>query len=230
MKDKHILIIEDDEQISNFICYILDQENYSYKIAQNGKGALHILRTERIDLVLLDLGLPDMDGMEIIGQVRKKSQLPIIIVSARDQDKEKVEALDAGADDYLTKPFSVRELSARIRVAFRHSCNTEEEIEKKIYQVKDLKMDIEKHMVFLEDRKIHVTPLEYSLLEIFFQNAGKVLTTQSILREVYGISYGTDTQALRTLVKGLRKKIEKDPGKPRYILTEIGVGYRMLEE
>lgn len=230
MKNKHILIIEDDEQISNFICYILDQEEYSHQIAKSGKSALSILRSEEIDLILLDLGLPDMDGMEIIKQVRKASQLPIIVVSARDQDKEKVEALDTGADDYLTKPFSVRELSARIRVAFRHSYIEEDIVETKVYQVKDLKMDMEKHMVFLDNKKIHVTPLEYSLLKMFFQNTGKVLTTQNILREVYGVSYSTDTQALRTLVKGLRKKIEKNPGKPNYILTEIGVGYRMLEE
>lgn len=230
MQNKAVLVVEDDVQICNFICYILNQEGFSYYTAGSGGEALKMLRFKRIDLILLDLGLPDMDGMDIIAKVRKESEIPIIVISARDQEKGKAEALDLGADDYLTKPFSVTELSARIRVAFRHLARLENSQQQKQYQVGELQLDVEKHLVFLENRELHVTPLEYSLLLLFFQNTGKVLTTQFIIKEIYGISYGTDTQALRALVAGLRRKLEKNPGKPRYIITEIGVGYRMVDE
>lgn len=230
MQNKAVLIIEDDVQICNFICYILKQEGFTYYTAEKGKEALRVLESRRIDLILLDLGLPDMDGMDIITKVRKDSNMPIIVISARDQEQGKAETLDLGADDYVTKPFSVTELSARIRVAFRHLAMHENTRKQSYYSVGGLELDVVRHLVFLDENELHVTPLEYNLLFLFFQNIGKVLTTQFIIRNIYGISYGTDTQALRALVAGLRRKLEKNPGKPRYILTEIGVGYRMSDE
>ena len=180
--------------------------------------------------MLLDLGLPDFDGMEVIKKVREWSEVPIIVVSARDQDNEKAAALDGGADDYLTKPFSATELMARIRVALRHSHRTAVSTQQTVYAVGGLSIDLERHLVFLDGAELHVTPMEYSLLSLFFRNVGKVLTTQYIIREIYGPGYGNDTQALRALMAGLRRKIEKSPAKPRYILTEIGVGYRLVDE
>lgn len=188
------------------------------------------LVSEHIDLVLLDLGLPDFDGMEVIKKVREWSEVPIIVVSARDQDKEKADALDAGADDYLTKPFSATELMARIRVALRHLSMIQTSIAKPTLSVGELTIDLEKHQVTRSGKLLHLTPMEYSLLSLLFKNMGKVLTTQFILREIYGVGYGNDTQALRTLMAGLRRKIEAVPAKPRYIMTEIGVGYRLTDE
>ena len=228
--DETILIVEDNVQIRNFIAYILKQEGFSYLTAGTAQGALTELVGGSIDLMLLDLGLPDFDGMEVIKKVREWNELPIIVVSARDQDREKAAALDAGADDYLTKPFSATELMARIRVAIRHLQKIDRSQSQPILTVGALSLDLEKHQVTLEGEPLHLTPLEYSLLSLLFKNMGKVLTTQYILREVYGIGYGTDTQALRALMAGLRRKIEKTPAKPRYIITEIGVGYRLVDE
>ncbi|MDD3252902.1 MAG: response regulator transcription factor [Lachnospiraceae bacterium] len=225
-----ILVVEDDTQIRNFICYALGQDGFSYLTASTAQGALSTLVSQQIDLMLLDLGLPDFDGMEVIKKVREWSELPIIVVSARDQDKEKATALDNGADDYLTKPFSATELMARIRVALRHAYKASADQDRTILSVGELSIDLEKHLVYLDHVELHVTPLEYSLLTLFFKNPGKVLTTQFILKEIYGIGYGTDTQALRALMAGLRRKIEQFPAKPRYILTEIGVGYRLADE
>lgn len=225
-----ILIVEDDAQIRNFIAYILKQEGFLYHTANNAQSAMSIFVSNNIDLMLLDLGLPDFDGMEVIKKVREWSDAPIIVVSARDQDKEKVSALDAGADDYLTKPFSATELLARIRVALRHLHKISKTQIQPILSVGDISLDLEKRQVTLKNEIIHITPLEYNLLSLFFKNIGKVLTTQYILKEIYGIGYGTDTQALRALMAGLRRKIEPIPAKPRYILTEIGVGYRLVDE
>ena len=168
--------------------------------------------------------------MEVIKKVREWSEVPIIVVSARDQDKEKAAALDAGADDYLTKPFSATELMARIRVALRHANKTVRTQIQPVLSVGELAIDLEKRQVTKNGEPLHLTPLEYSLLSLLFKNMGKVLTTQYILKEVYGVGYGTDTQALRALMAGLRRKLEAVPAKPRYILTEIGVGYRMTDE
>lgn len=225
-----ILVVEDDTQIRNFICYALGQDGFSYLTASTAQGALSTLVSQQIDLMLLDLGLPDYDGMEVIKKVREWSELPIIVVSARDQDKEKATALDGGADDYLTKPFSATELMARIRVALRHAYKANTDKDQTILSVGALSIDLEKHLVYLDHMELHVTPLEYSLLTLLFKNAGKVLTTQFILKEIYGVGYGKDTQALRALMAGLRRKIEQFPAKPRYILTEIGVGYRLADE
>lgn len=228
--DEMILVVEDDPQIRNFIAYALKQEGFSYQTAGTAQQAMSILVSSRIDLMLLDLGLPDFDGMEVIEKVRSWSEVPIIVVSARDQDKEKAAALDAGADDYLTKPFSATELMARIRVAIRHLHKTARTPQQPEMTVGELSIDFEKRQVSLAGAALHVTPLEYSLLSLLFKNIGKVMTTRHILKEIYGVGYGTDTQALRALMAGLRRKIEPIPAKPRYILTEIGVGYRLVDE
>ncbi|MBR6088379.1 MAG: response regulator transcription factor [Anaerolineaceae bacterium] len=229
-RNETILIVEDDSQIHNFIAYILKQEGFSCYIAKTAQVAMAILVSQKIDLMILDMGLPDIDGMEVINKVRGWSEMPIIVVSARDQDRDKVSALDAGADDYLTKPFSAAELLARIRVMIRHLQKTAKSPVQPVISVGDLSIDFEKRQVFLKGEALHVTPLEYNLLSLFFRNIGKVLTTQFILKEIYGIGYGTDTQALRALMAGLRRKIEPVPARPRYILTEIGVGYRLVDE
>lgn len=229
-REETILIIEDDTKIRNFISYTLKQEGFGCHTAGTAQNGMSILVSEKVDLMILDMGLPDFDGMEVIEKVRSWSDIPIIVVSARDQDKEKAAALDAGADDYLTKPFSATELMARIRVAIRHLQKTVVTQLQPILSVGELSIDLEKRQVCLEGKVLHLTPMEYSLLSLFFKNMGKVLTTKHILKEIYGIGYGTDTQALRALMAGLRRKIEPVPAKPRYILTEIGVGYRLVDE
>ena len=225
-----LLVVEDDAQIRNFICYAVKQEGFNVLTATNAQTALSALVTESVDLMLLDLGLPDFDGMEVIKKVRDWSEMPIIVVSARDQDKEKAAALDAGADDYLTKPFSATELMARIRVAIRHLYKEHSIRMQTTATVGDLKIDFDKRLVYLRESVLHLTPMEYDLLQLLFRNIGKVLTTGAIIRAMYGPGYGTDTQALRALMASLRRKIEGNPANPRYILTEIGVGYRLVDE
>ena len=227
---EHILVVEDDAQIRNFLRFTLEAEAYVCQPASTAEEAMRLLAAEPIDLMLLDLGLPDLDGTEVIRRLRTWSEMPVIVVSARDQDKEKVAVLDIGADDYLTKPFSASELLARIRVALRHMYKQSGAKANPVYQAGELRLDAEKRKVYLGEDEIHVTPMEYALLLLLFKNQGKVLTTSVILREIWGAGYGQDTQALRTLTAGLRRKIEKNPARPRYILTEIGVGYRLAEE
>lgn len=225
-----VLVVEDDKQISNFICYTLKNDGYSYIAANTGQDALNKLISEPIDIMLLDLGLPDFDGIDVLKKVREWSEMPIIVVSARDQDKEKANALDSGADDYLTKPFSATELMARLRVAVRHLYKQNGRLLQMVISVGGLSMDFEKRLVYLDGIQLHVTPMEYNLLSLFFKNIGKVLTTGYIIKEIWGINYGTDKQALRALMAGLRRKIEEVPATPRYIITEIGVGYRLVDE
>ncbi len=233
MRSEWILVVEDDAQIRNFITYTLKQEGFPCLTAGNAQGALSQLVSNQIDLMLLDLGLPDFDGMEVIKKVREWSEVPIIVVSARDQDNEKAAALDNGADDYLTKPFSATELMARIRVALRHykRMNTlpEKGDDDSIYEYGDLKIDNGAHMVWKKDEEIHLTPLEYQLLLLFIKNPGKVLTYRTILKTIWGEGYGEDTQVLRSVMASTRRKIEENPAKPQYIETEIGVGYRLKE-
>lgn len=221
-----ILVIEDDKQIQIFLKYVLEKEHYACQQAETGEQALTKLEDRPADVILLDLGLPDIDGMDLITKIRSRwDTTPILVISARDQDEEKAAALDLGADDYLTKPFSSTELLARIRTALRH-CPA---AGKPAGKVGELALDRNQHRALLGGREIHLTPLEYKLLETFFESPGKVLTTQMIIQSVYGIQYAQDTRALRTLMAGLRRKIEPDPGHPRYILTEIGVGYRLAD-
>lgn len=221
-----ILVIEDDKQIQIFLKYVLEKEHYACQQAETGEQALTRLEDRPADVILLDLGLPDIDGMDLITKIRSRwDTTPILVISARDQDEEKAAALDLGADDYLTKPFSSTELLARIRTALRH-CPA---AGKPAGKVGELILDRNQHRALLGSREIHLTPLEYKLLETFFESPGKVLTTQMIIQSVYGIQYVQDTRALRTLMAGLRRKIEPDPGHPRYILTEIGIGYRLAD-
>ncbi len=227
---ERVLVVEDDLKISRFICYTLETEGLRHCEAGSGAEALEHLSAGDVDLMLLDLGLPDMDGKKLIARVREWSEMPIIVVSARDQDHEKAAALDLGADDYLTKPFSTTELMARIKVAIRHLHMFNVGKEQTVLQVGDLSIDLAKRLVYLSGEEIHMTPMEYSLLSLLFRNMGKVLTTGFIITEIYGKTYGTDTQALRALMAGLRRKIEENPGKPRYIRTEVGVGYRLVDE
>lgn len=230
MYNETILIVEDDAQIRSFISYCLKAEGFGYDVAGSGGSALQKLVSGTFDMMLLDLGLPDVDGMEVIRRVREWSEMPIIVVSARDQDKEKAAALDLGADDYLTKPFSATELLARIRVALRHLYKASGSRGQNTYELSGLKLDIEMHQVWKNGQALHLTPMEFDLLALFMKHAGKVLTTGFILKEIWGASYGSDTQALRALMAGLRRKIEETPATPRYILTEVGVGYRMADE
>ena len=224
-----IVVIEDDPQIRSFIAYAVKTEGMDCVLAATAEEGLLAVAESQTDLILLDLGLPDMDGMEVIRRVRVYSETPIIIVSARDRDEEKVAALDAGADDYLTKPFSTVELMARIRVALRHLFRTNR-VSQTVLKVGELSLDNERHRVVMGENEVHLTPLEFKLLEYMMRNAGKVSTTQTLLKEVWGTGYAQDTQALRTLMAALRRKLEQNPAKPRYLLTEIGIGYRLADE
>ncbi|MGN1164046.1 MAG: response regulator transcription factor [Candidatus Ornithospirochaeta sp.] len=227
------IVVEDDIQIQNFMAYALENAGFSVKGFSSGREGISHFILNGADLVLLDLGLPDMDGMDVLKKIREKSEVPVIIVSARDQDKEKVLALDEGADDYLTKPFSAQELMARIRVAIRHyrrmTKGKEEESDQGIYEHGAIRIDNGAHMVYKDGEEIHLTPLEYQLLLLFFKNPGKVLTYRTILRTIWGEGYGEDTQVLRSVMASTRRKIEENPAKPQYIETEIGVGYRLKE-
>lgn len=225
------LIVEDDIKIRKFINFSLTSQAYNCMEAATGKEAMSLIATQQnLKAIILDLGLPDMDGIDMIKQVREFSDIPIIVVSARDQDNEKVEALDAGADDYLTKPFSIKELLARIRVVFRHSQDNKKEENLLVYQIADLEVDLEKHKVKLKGRDIHFTPLEYQILTLLIKNAGKVLTHNYILKEVWGAYLNTDMQSLRVFMANIRRKLEENPAKPRYVLTEVGIGYRFADE
>lgn len=230
MDEKLFLIVEDDKQIRSFITISLRSQHYRSIQAANGKEAINLIVTQNPDVLILDLGLPDMDGLDIIRQVRSFSEIPIIVVSARDQDSEKVEALDAGADDYITKPFSMNELLARLRVILRHINDKGDYKTQSVYRIGDLEVNLEKHMVTLEEKEIHFTPIEFNLLSLLIKNTGKVLTHSYIIKEVWGSNIGRDAQTLRVFMANIRRKLEKDPTKPRYILTEIGIGYRFADE
>ena len=217
-----------------FMIYVLVIGGFEVSCFGRGSDALDFLAKNTIDLLLLDLGLPDIDGMTVLKKIRVFSQLPIIIVSARDQEAEKVEALDMGADDYLTKPFKASELLARIRVALRHyyRMNHLEELAQEdnhIYVNGDLKIDNGAHKVFKGEEEIHLTPIEYKLLLMFMKNIGKVLTYSAILKEVWDNSYDQDNSIIRSAMASTRRKIENNPARPEYIETELGIGYRMRE-
>jgi two-component system, OmpR family, KDP operon response regulator KdpE len=223
------LIVEDDSKIRNFIKFSLKSQEYKCLEASTGKEAFDIISTEPVTTIIIDLGLPDIDGLEIIKQVRTFSDVPIIVVSARDQDIEKVEALDAGADDYLSKPFSINELLARIRVIFRHTSAWENDGQS-VYKLADLEIDLPRHKVTLRGEEIHFTPMEFKVITLLLRNYGKVLTHNFILKEVWGSSMGNDVQSLRVFMANIRRKIEDNPAEPRYIITEVGVGYLFADE
>jgi two-component system, OmpR family, KDP operon response regulator KdpE len=227
-----IVVIEDDAPIRRFLEAALTGAGFDVVEADTGQNGLMQIVARMPDLVVLDLGLPDMDGMEIIKRVREWSQLPIIILSARDREQDKVNALNEGADDYLTKPFGVPELLARVRAALRRWTRIEEAGSERAsrFEVRDLKVDLAARRVFMRGEEIHLTPIEYRLLTTLVKNAGKVLTHRYILQEVWGPGYLHETHYPRMYVANLRRKLELDPADPRYLLTEQGVGYRIVDE
>lgn len=226
-----ILIVEDDIAVSNLICTTLEMRSYQYHAVKNGTEAIQAAASCSPSVIILDLGLPDMDGVSVIRKVRSWSNVPIIVVSARSEDRDKVEALDAGADDYLTKPFSVEELLARLRVALRRvRSESEREAESSVYENGALQIDYAAGWVKRDGRELHLTPIEYRLLCLLAKNTGKVLTHNYILREVWGNTTPDDTPSLRVFMATLRKKIEPVPSNPRYIQTHVGIGYRMLRQ
>lgn len=221
-----ILVIEDEQEIRRFLRVSLAAHGYLVAESATGKEGVMQAAAQPPDLILLDLGLPDIDGMDVIRQVRGWSSVPIIVLSARGQENEKVNALDAGADDYLTKPFSVGELLARLRVASRHAARLEDGGEP-VFTLDDLRIDLAKRQVFVGDGVVHLTPIEYRLLTTLARHAGKVLTHRQLLKEVWGPDSVHETQYLRVYMAQLRRKIEADPARPRFLLTEPGVGYRL---
>ena len=226
-----ILVVEDDPAITNLMRTTLDTQNYQYHTAKNGAGALLDAVSYNPDVIILDLGLPDMDGVEIIRKVRGWSNAPIIVVSARSEDQDKVDALDAGADDYLTKPFSIDELLARLRAALRRSHTADPAAaQSNVYRNGDLRIDYAAGCAYMGDTELHLTPIEYKQLCVLAKNTGKVLTHNYILKEVWGSSMAADIPSLRVFMATLRKKLERDPAAPRYIQTHIGVGYRMIRQ
>jgi two-component system KDP operon response regulator KdpE len=225
-----ILVIEDEKNIGNYIDTILNSNEYKVLRAMNGRTGLSLCTSHHPEVILLDLGLPDLDGMEVLQQIRGFSSVPIIVISARTQEKEKVEALDGGADDYITKPFGAEELLARIRTALRHRLQTgQSQTQDLIYSKDGLVIDFERRLVILQGNSIHLTQIEYKLVSLLAQNAGRVLTYDFILKEIWGPYADTDNQILRVNMANIRRKLEANPAEPHYIFTEIGVGYRMLE-
>lgn len=226
-----ILVVEDDAPIRNLITTTLKSNDYRYLSASNGKSAILEASSHNPDIVLLDLGLPDMDGVEVIKNIRSWSNLPIIIISARSEDNDKIEALDAGADDYLTKPFSVEELLARLRVTQRRlSFMTAEMLtSSSVFINGGLCVDYVGGCAYLDDQELHLTPIEYKLLCLLSKNAGKVLTHTFITQHIWGRSWDNDVASLRVHMATLRKKLEPDADSSQYIQTHIGVGYRMMK-
>lgn len=223
-----ILTVEDDPAVRNLISVTLETHNYKFIPAATGEAAILEAVSHNPDIMLLDLGLPDIDGIEIIKKIRQWSKLPIIVISARTEDRDKIDALDAGADDYLTKPFSVEELLARLRVTVRKLSYMQNSEETPIFINGDLKIDYAARCVYIKERELHLTPIEYKLLYMLSKNIGKVLTHTAITNEIWGNALESDVASLRVFMATLRKKIEKDPSSPQYIQTHVGVGYRML--
>ena len=221
-----ILVVEDDLAIRNLVSTTLEIHDYDFLTAQNGKSAIMLATSHNPDAILLDLGLPDMDGVDIIKKIRTWANTPIIVISARSEDSDKINALDFGADDYLTKPFSVDELLARLRVALRRQ--NSEKAEDSVFINGDLKVDYSAGCVYLDGTEIHLTPMEFKLIHILSKNVDKVLTHTFITKAIWGTSFDADIASLRVFMATLRKKIEKDTSRPQYIQTHIGVGYRML--
>ena len=231
MYKSKVLVVEDDAAISNLIRTTLETQEYQYHTAQNGSGALMEVVSYHPDVVILDLGLPDMDGVDIIKKIRSFSTMPIIVVSARTEDQDKVDALDAGADDYLTKPFSVEELLARLRVTQRRlSLMTAEMFTaSSVFVNGKLKVDYAGGCAYLDENELHLTPMEYKLLCLLSKNVGKVLTHTFITQNIWGRSWDNDVASLRVFMATLRKKLEPTEESPQYIQTHIGVGYRMIK-
>lgn len=230
MNKAQILVVEDDNAVAKLMATTMESQDYQYRIASTGASAIMEALSYKPEVVILDLGLPDTDGIEVIKKIRTWSNMPIIVVSARSEDTDKVAALDAGADDYLTKPFSVDELLARLRVALRRVRHDRQRLseESSVYENGGLRIDYAAGCVYLDGSEIHLTPIEFKLLVLLANNTGKVLTHNYILREVWGNPAASDMRSLRVYMATLRKKLEKNTSEPKYIQTHIGVGYRML--
>ena len=227
-----ILVVEDEKSIAHFISTILNTNGYEAMQARSGQEALSMISSHCPDLIILDLGLPDMDGMDILRQLRSWTSLPVVVVSARSHERDKVSALDLGADDYLTKPFGTDELLARVRAAIRHTRTTSgnnEIAQQGTYTVGDLVVDFNKHQALVRGENVRLTLSEFRIVALLGKHAGKVLTYDYIMRELWGPRAGSDNQILRVNMANIRRKIEKNPAEPQYIFTEVGVGYRMAE-
>ena len=224
-----VLVVEDEPQMRRFLRTALEAQGLRVADAETAKAALVAATTCNPEVILLDLGLPDGEGVEVARRVREWSRVPIIVISARGREADKVAVLDAGADDYLTKPFGVNELLARIRVALRHSAQAASPQGEQVLEVGPLRLDLGRREVTVGGSEVHLTPLEYRLLALLARNAGKVLTHRQILKEVWGPPYASETQYLRVFMAQLRRKIEADPARPKLLLTEPGVGYRMRD-
>lgn len=227
-----VLIIEDEKSICDFMSRTLIANDYKVQSVRTGKEAFETITSDLPDIILLDLGLPDMDGIDILKKTREWSSVPIIVVSARTQEKEKVLALDLGADDYIEKPFGTDELLARIRTAIRHNniILNDKVNANRSYMAKGLIVDFERRVVLLNDEMIHLTRMEYKLVSILARNNGKVMTYEMLINEIWGPYADDNNRILRVNMANIRRKIEKNPAEPMYILTEIGVGYRMIED
>ncbi|HLY28360.1 MAG TPA: response regulator [Aggregatilineales bacterium] len=225
-----ILIIEDDNQIRRFLRATLTGQGYRWLEAPSAQEGIRLVSLQYPDLIILDLGLPDLDGLKVIQQIREWTSTPIIVLSVRDQDQDKITAFDHGADDYLTKPFSAGELLARIRVALRHAMRTDQSVEDPVFSVGALRVDQSHRQVFVDDAEVHLTPIEYKLLTTLVRYAGKVVTRDMLLKEVWGPGYAQESHYLRIYVGQLRRKLEADPARPEFLITVPGVGYRLRAE
>jgi len=225
-----ILVIEDDPQIRRFLRATLTSNGYQLLEASTAQDGLRQVGLRHPDLIILDLGLPDLDGLDVTRQLREWTKTSIIILSARDQETDKVAALDAGADDYLTKPFGTAELLARLRVALRHSLSAGQNAEEPVFTVGDLRVDLAHRQVFLNEEEVHLSPIEYKLLTTLVRYVGKVVTSRQLLKEVWGPNYTSESHYVRIYMGQLRRKLEADTTRPRYIVTEPGIGYRLKLE
>ena len=225
-----VLVIEDDPQIRRFLRATLGTHGYRLLEATAGESGLVEAATRQPDIVILDLGLPDIDGLEVIRRLRDWTTLPIIVLSARGQERDKIAALDAGADDYVSKPFGVGELLARMRAALRHATRSPDDAGESTFSLGELHVDLPKRQVSIAGNQVHLTPIEYRLLTTLIRHAGKVLTHRQLLLEVWGPPYADQAHYLRVYMAQLRRKLEADPARPRYLLTEPGVGYRLASE
>lgn len=222
-----VVLIEDDSRLRRFLRVALEENDFKYVEAESGKKGALQAETHKPDLVLLDLGLPDVDGLEVIASLRRWSRVPIIVLSARGQERDKVQALDAGADDYVTKPFGVDELLARMRVALRHASRSEATEADSVFRQGALEVDFERRLVFVDGEEIHLTPIQYRLLTTLAKHAGRVVTHQQLLREVWGPNSESEKLYLRVYMNQLRHKLEPQPARPQYLVTEPGIGYRL---
>ena len=222
-----ILLIEDEPQMRRFLRITLQSQGYRLVEVATAQEGLIQATTRNPDVVLLDLGLPDLDGLEVAKKLREWTHMPIIVISAREQEQDKVKALDAGADDYLTKPFNAGELLARIRVALRHAARQNVDQQEPVFTLQNLRVDLAQRQVFVDDKEVHLTPIEYKLLTVLIRHAGKVITHRQLLQEVWGPAHVNEIQYLRVYMTQLRHKLEIDPARPRFLMNEPGIGYRL---